>query len=534
LLPLGLNGQLTQPLRTAWVQLASKELVRPFNPVAYFEAASVQRRLQQGLPLCTWADVPVTLASVEAIQQTGAELRNTLRWLNGVVVRATPEQLQAIRALSNVQEAWWFPTYDYMEPAACSERAPLLPVVLSEADSTLLYEQTNQMGGAEFGQRNLTGRGIRVAVLDAGFPGVTDSTAFGHLEIAASYDFLEDDSLALEGHSHGTMCVSCIGGRYHGRPIGCAPDATFLLARTENGLQERRQEELDWLAALEWADRNGAHIVSSSLGYTRIRYFQEDMDGRTSLIARGANRAAEMGILVLTAAGNSGQGFWKVLCTPGDADSVLTIGGVDPESLVHSSFSSYGPSTDGRIKPNLAGFGTALVHSGKAYKRASGTSFATPLVAGFAACARQAYPEKSWFELFQLMQQSGHLYPYYDFAHGFGVPQASRLFAPENNAPEPTKPPFGLELVTEAPAPREQPDTRDSTVWIRLLEAPDTTQPFHYVYYHLVGERGNVLYYSVIRPAEQYFQLPHCHDEHNRAVRKVRVHYRGYTTELDW
>jgi serine protease AprX len=149
------------------------------------------------------------------------------------------------------------------------------------------------------------------------------------------------------------------------------------------------------------------------------------MDGKSTLVTRSANMAASKGMLVINAAGNDGDKKWEVIGAPADADSVLSIGGVSPGNGYHIKFSSYGPTFDGRMKPNLVAFGQVTTSNKKKIRQAYGTSFATPLVSGFAACVIQIHPEWSNMEVFREMEKSGHLYPYFDYAHGYGVPQAS-------------------------------------------------------------------------------------------------------------
>src|SRR5690606_11480520 len=153
------------------------------------------------------------------------------------------------------------------------------------------------------------------------------------------------------------------------------------------------------------------------------------MNGITALISRSANMAARKGILVVNSAGNEGSNTeWVSIGAPADADSVLAVGGISPWTNLHVSWSSYGPSADKRIKPNVCAFGHSMVMTDKGISEATGTSFASPLTAGFAACVWQADTTLTNMELFELIEKSGDLYPYYDYAHGYGVPQASAFF----------------------------------------------------------------------------------------------------------
>jgi hypothetical protein len=216
---------------------------------------------------------------------------------------------------------------------------------------------------------------------------------------------------------------------YEGTAIGLATGAEVLLARTECTTKERRSEEDGWIAAAEWADKNGADIISSSLGYSSDFYFNTQMNGRESRVSAAATIAAKKGILVINAAGNDGSDEWEIISVPADADSVLTVGGTDPYTDSHIFFSSFGPTSDGRLKPNVCAPARCAVILGDKLSEKEGTSFAAPLVAGFAACAWQAHRHLTNMELFFKIEESGNLFPYFDYAHGFGIPQAGYFFS---------------------------------------------------------------------------------------------------------
>lgn len=221
--------------------------------------------------------------------------------------------------------------------------------------------------------------------------------------------------------------MSCIAGKTKNYQIGLATGAEFLLARTES-YTEFFSEEENWLMAAEWADKNGVDIINSSLGYTGPRYLPENMDGKTAFVSKAAQLAVDKGILVVSSAGNEGTGKWKRIAAPGDATGVLTVGGIDPYTGIHSNFSSFGPSWDKRLKPEVCAYGTAIVSSRTGLVISEGTSFSSPLVAGFAACLKQRYPLLKNTELKELICRSGDLWPYFDYAHGYGVPQPYFLF----------------------------------------------------------------------------------------------------------
>ncbi|WP_375435509.1 S8 family serine peptidase [uncultured Hymenobacter sp.] len=420
------------PTRRYWVELRDKAGVE-FEPATYFHPAAQARRQRQHLPAADPTDFPVSPAYVCAVQAHADTVLFVSRWFNAVACRATAAQAAALTKLPSVRRVLELPEVA-LQPA---HRPPLAAVAssgdktpISSADRELAHQQTRTLGADAFRRAGLDGRGLRIAIFDVGFNGADQHPAFRQLfaekKVVASYDFVRQTSDVFHGGTHGLEVLSCLAGRLpDGTLLGLAPGAEYLLARTERMNREVYTEELDWLAAVEWADRNGADIINSSLGYTSRRYFPEDMDGRTSLVARAAELAARKGILVVNAAGNDGDNEeWRTIGTPADADSVLAVGGINPETGLHLDFSAYGPSASRRLKPNVAAFGTVLAASPGGYSRIDGTSFASPLVAGFAACAWQLQRTLPVMALFTKVEQSASLYPYYDYAHGYGVPQA--------------------------------------------------------------------------------------------------------------
>ncbi|MGY3087329.1 serine protease AprX [Hymenobacter sp. UYAg731] len=433
-----------------WVTLADKAGVR-FNPNQYFSPAAQARRARQHLPAFDATDLPVRADYVAAIAGRVDTVTLVSRWFNAVACRATPAQVAALRALPGVAKVEGWPVRN-VEIAAHHSTNPVLrqpvgsPKPITANDYLLARRQTAHLDGAALRAAGLAGQGLRIAVFDVGFRGLPEHPAFRELvagkRIVATHDFLRNRDDVFIGGSHGTEVMGCLAGRLPGGlsgapgvALGLAPAAEYLLARTEQLHRERYAEEEAWLAAVEWADRLGADIINSSLAYTEQRYFPEQMDGHSSLIARAANLAARKGVLVVSAAGNDGDDDWVRIGTPADADSVLAIGGLDPETGLHVDFSSYGPTADRRPKPNLAAFGIVLTTTpGGGYERLEGTSFASPLVAGFAACLWQQHRELTAMQVFQGLEKSAELYPYFDYAHGYGRPRYAHFEPPTPEA----------------------------------------------------------------------------------------------------
>ena len=464
-----------------------------------------------------WPVDPTYLSAVAAEVRT---ITGKSNWLNGAAVVATGAQLDRLRALDCIAS---------LEPMAPSERSQKQKrehAYRSRQQLIALAKyQTERFRPEPFLQRGYDGRGLRIAVFDAGFPNVNTHPAFQHLRdrnaIVVTHDFVTGKENVYAHHWHGTAVLSCIAGKMDSVPLGLASGAEFLLARTESALGEPFSEEEHWLEAVEWAYAHGANIISSSLGYTNKRYFNYEMDGRRSLVARAANIAASKGLLVINAAGNEGTDDWRFIDTPADADSVLAIGGTEPTQDVHIGFSSYGPSSDGRLKPNLCAPGRVTVAAGRGYREVQGTSFSTPLVAGFAACAWQANREKRNMEVFHLLEQSGSLFPYYDYAHGYGIPQAQRALG--DTASSPT---FDFVVVND----------EVKVVLREQFSYPETERELGYavqrnLYYKISDALGNIRTYTVMTAENKEALHFYAGDLQNGDA--VTVHFEGYTSSFD-
>ncbi|UOQ77082.1 S8 family serine peptidase [Hymenobacter sp. 5516J-16] len=437
----------TPPATRYWVSFRDKA-GQHFRPRAYFSAAAQARRQRQHLPPADSTDFPVRPDYVAAVRAATDTVTLVSRWFNAVACRATAAQAAALRHVPGILSVTPWPENPLLPAAHTSTGAAEAGGPLTSADRSLARRQAASLGAADFRRARLNGRGVRIAIFDVGFNGADQHPAFAHLRrrgaIVATYDFLRRTPAVYQGGNHGTEVLSCIAGRLpDSTRLGLAEGAEFLLARTEQMYREKYAEEEAWLAAAEWADRNGADIINSSLGYTTRRYFPEQMNGRTSLVARAAELAVRKGILVVNAAGNDGDDpQWRTVGTPADGDSVLAVGGIDPDTYLHLDFSSYGPAPGQRLKPNVSAFGVVVAAAPGGYVRTEGTSFASPLVAGFAACVWQQQRNLTAMQLFAQLQQSASLYPYFDYAHGYGLPRASFFTTP--SAPPPASASFDL------------------------------------------------------------------------------------------
>ena len=382
------------------------------NPDKYFENNSGK--------INDSSDYPVSEKYILEIVKLTGKISSTTRWLNAVIVEANKRELEAINNLSFVKNI------EALNATVKLAKYKFKATLQKDAYN-LMSGQVESMQGDQFSQKGIDGKDIRIAIFDAGFTGVDQSPIFEHLrengQIVKTYDFVRKDENVYGYNQHGTMVLSCIAGIYNGEKLGMATGAEFLLARTESSMETLSEEEY-WLQAVEWAYRNGAQIINSSLGYTYQRYFEKDMDGNTSFVAKAAAIAAKKGMLVVNAMGNDGENSWKYMCTPADVENVMAVGGIDPNTGIHIPFSSFGPTSDKRMKPNVSAYAHVVAGSNKKITEAYGTSFASPLVAGFAACVLQMHQDYNLDTLFNEIEKSGSLYPYFDYAHGYGIPQA--------------------------------------------------------------------------------------------------------------
>ncbi|MDQ3193066.1 MAG: S8 family serine peptidase [Bacteroidota bacterium] len=511
-----------------------------FDPFEYFDNKAIERRIANGLSLNDSTDWPVNEFYIESVAKMADSTGLATRWFNGLICYGNAYQMEIIYKMPFVSEIYLVTSTSVSLASVDNPKQSKTEEMyntLSKYDKNLLSNQTISLGREQFEENNLDGSGIRIAIFDAGFPGVDTHPAFEHIRnsnrIIKTWDFVRNKENVYSYNSHGTSVMSCIGGIIDNHKIGLATGAEFILARTEMAKREPFSEEENWLAAAEWADKNGAHIINSSLGYTHHRYFKDQMDGESSLVSKAANMAASKGILVVNAAGNEGGKEWKIIGTPADADSVLAVGGIDPDKFYHITFSSYGPTKTKRMKPNVAGFGKVVVAGKSKLSIANGTSFSSPLVAGFAACAWQKNPNLTNMEIFREIEKSGSLFPYYDYIHGFGIPQAS-YFTSEKT--EPTIPTLNIKVdntLVKIKIKKEFLPNNNSSINLINDSVSDFSryeaQQIFYLYYHIENERGYLDNYFIVNVKQSdVLELPVSNFKPGQTL---RVHYKGYTEE---
>lgn len=406
------------------------------DPSQFLSPKAIERRVKNSITV-SGQDLPVNPHYLDSLVKMGAQVLLSSKWLNAALVLADPAQITAIQSYPFVAGA-----ESRMRKATMHETGQTQFHLQDHALQSIGYGsshgQLEMIGIDQMHQEGYHGEGLLIAVIDGGFRNVHTLAMFDslriHNRIKATYDFVDRETDVYDDHEHGMQVLSVIAGYQTDALIGGAWRADFLLLRSEDataGGVEYLGEEVNWVRAAEFADSAGADIINSSLGYNTFDdpstdHTYSDMDGKTTIITRGAEIAASKGILVINSMGNEGNKTWKYMVAPADGDSVLAVGGVTSgEQYFH--LSSQGPSYDGRIKPDAAAQGESVVMASVSggTKTGSGTSFAAPLITSLAAGLWQAFPSLTNMELLSLIQRSGSKYHQPDHLLGYGIPHFS-------------------------------------------------------------------------------------------------------------
>lgn len=435
------------PDRPHWVFLADKGTQQVEDVVLSAQAAE-RRALRRSAPgLKDRRDLPVNAAYVDAIEALGADVRVRSAWLNAVSVEASDQELAAIEGLAYV---------DRVEPVRAGRRIDWHAGDGSGAPAGGEYgpgaTQLDLINLRSLHAMGMRGEGVIIGVLDTGFTLTHEvfTHAGNEIDIVAAWDFIDDDpNVGIEPgdpetqHEHGSVVLATMAGNKPFSYIGGAPDASYILCKTEDTAGETQVEEDYYVAGLEFAEANGADIVTSSLGYIDW-YTQDDLDGLTAVSTIAVNIATENGVHCCTAAGNGGHDqnpLTSHLIAPSDAFRVITVGGVLPTGE-DASFSSDGPTADGRVKPEVLAMGEQTwsinPNDDDAYGEYSGTSMATPLIASLVACLTQEHPAWTVDQVRTALMSSGDWYELFGepdplFVYGYGVPDAVAALAGDCN-----------------------------------------------------------------------------------------------------
>jgi serine protease AprX len=422
-----------------WVKFKDKNF-SPYSvgiPSAYLSARSIARRANQGIGTDI-TDIPVNQTYINQVNATGAQVFQRSKWMNAaVVIINNASQLSAINSLTCVLSS--APVGKYIKTKSEEELSVNAITPSSNKQSSVSsysygpsFTQVNQIGADCMHELGFRGQGIVIAVIDAGFENVNTNPVFDSLRnegrLLGTRDYVAGNTSVNEDYLHGANCLSLIAGNTPGQLIGTAPKSEYWLIRSEDAATEKIIEENNWVVAAEFADSVGADITTTSLGYTTFdnpsqNHVYADLNGRTAVASIAATMAARKGMFVLNAAGNEGGGAWNYIGVPADADSICTVGAVNG-SGVHAGFSSVGPTSDGRIKPDLSsmGQGSYVCNSNGLFSSGNGTSYATPILAGAVACLWQAHPNRTNMAILHALKVTASQSTNPDNIYGWGIP----------------------------------------------------------------------------------------------------------------
>ncbi len=413
------------------------------NPLAYLSQRAIDRRTNYGIPVDA-SDLPVDPAYVQQVKSiSGVTMLNVSKWFNAVIVDvATPSALTNINALpfvassSNVGKTKG-PDDATVDKFHLYDQGPVKGNNTVARTAGFNYgnalNQTTMININSLHNLGFSGHGMLIAVIDAGFQDADIMNCFDSLfndgRVLATWDFVSNEINVYDDYWHGASVLATMAANVPGDMVGTAPEAQYILLRSEDASSEYIIEEYNWAVAAEYADSAGADVINSSLGYTEFddpsqNHIYDDLDGNTCPVTIAADWAASKGIIVVNSAGNSGNSAWQYLGAPADGNNVFAIGAVN-SSGQYASFSSQGPSYDGRIKPDVVaqGQGTVLFMPGNpSSTQSSGTSFSGPIIAGSVACLHQRFPAKTNIEIMDAVRQSASQYTMPDAFLGYGIP----------------------------------------------------------------------------------------------------------------
>ena len=406
------------------------------NPQAFLSERAIERRNRQQLPVDS-TDLPLSSVYMEELKGMGAKLVTSSKWNNTVVLEVTDtllmDEVLKKSFIGHVKKVWMQPDNT---PARNRQRKKEVTNDVKESGYHYgkAFRQISIHGGDSLHAIGFTGKGMHVAVIDAGFYNADYIKFFKKMDLLGTRDFVNPESDIYAEHSHGMKVLSCMAANTKDAFVGTAPEASYWLFRSEDQDTEQPIEEDYWAAAIEFADSVGVDVVNTSLGYYEFdegypAYRYRDLDGHTSLMSHSASMAANKGMVVVCSAGNSGADTWKKVTPPGDSENVITVGALTKE-LKNADFSSVGHTTDGRVKPDVMAIGVNSVVSDNdgSVSKANGTSFASPILCGVVTCFWQACPWLTAKEVVKAVQQAGDRVEYPDNIYGYGVPNLWKAY----------------------------------------------------------------------------------------------------------
>lgn len=434
---------------TRWVVVFKDKNNSPYSinrPQEYLSREALVRRYRYDIRIDV-SDLPVNPSYISQVVAQGPVIYiSQSKWLNQILINcsnaATLDNIRALPFVKGVDGV-----RNLVQPEQPVDKFKETITAATESQSKAVEPPANRYNyGNSYGQihihngeflhnKGFTGKGIKIAILDAGFFRYKTTKSFDSARAANRFlgdkDFVDFDGNVNEDDSHGEYCLSVIGSNVPGVMVGTAPEASFYLVRTEDVFSEMPIEEHNWVAGAEYADSAGADMISSSLGYTRfdnsaLDHSYNDFYKNTTMSSIGATMAAHKGMIVTNSAGNSGADSWKYLGFPSDGDSVCAVAATDVNGNI-AYFSSFG--YPGKVKPNIASVGSnTAVYTSFGPSYASGTSFSNPNINGLIACLWQAFREFNNATILKALYASSDRVRNPDNRFGYGIPNMRKAY----------------------------------------------------------------------------------------------------------
>lgn len=405
------------------------------HPEQYLSDRALKRRRVQQIRIDS-TDLPISKSYLNQLSTKGKILTKS-KWLSTVVLLANDScnicSLTKIPFVERIQKVWEGETFPFIV-----SNTDTIPIQIAETKKKKRYgyseKQIKMLNGIWLHQKGYQGQGMQIALLDEGFENANRIALLNNIQILGTRNLVHPKTSVFTNHTHGTKVLSCIAAHTPNYMIGTAPQAAYWLIKTEMSCCEAPIEEDFWIAGAELADSVGVDVISSSLGYS---IFDKEYDSynttalgkNSAFVSIGAQKAESKGILVICSAGNEGNSEWKRITFPADAETVFTVGSIN-EKKKASTFSSVGYVSPHKVKPNVVALGTlaTIIDYEGHIRRASGTSYATPILAGMATCLWQAFPKAKPLDIRKAIETSSNRYHHPDKKRGYGIPNMHKAF----------------------------------------------------------------------------------------------------------
>lgn len=408
------------------------------KPQDFLSEKAIERRKKHNIAI-NRTDLPISDDYLRTIEETGGKVIAKSKWLNTVTVHCTDSTMvnlfSALPFVYDTQFVWrGKPDSIHNNKTDTVAIYPIKENIDLDNYYGKAFDNIRLNNGQALHNAGFKGDGIDIAVIDAGFNNLPKIEMLDNIHIKGQKGFVyqKEDLFGSSANAHGLMVLSCIAANKPNQLVGTAPEANFWILSSEDTRSEFPVEEDYWVAAVEYADSIGVDVINTSLGYAEFdkpaqSYTKAELNGRSNFITRGANAAANKGLLIVCSAGNSGDSPWRSITSPADAPNILTVGAIQQDSII-SPFSSRGLTADGRIKPDVVALGSlsAVVNNKGLVSQNYGTSFSSPIMCGMAACLWQAFPTLTNKEIINVIRQSANRYDFPDADYGYGIPDMGK------------------------------------------------------------------------------------------------------------